>query len=172
MFIKNLTSPSGPAPVPTLNGMVAHPPTNSTHSSSRTSKTQPSPNVPEVTGQNDPTGVPYPTGEMAPGKGKKHRNKSGLPAGVVTSPIEGQSEPISFLGSDWPDTFVAPRAKRSSILGSVGRFSLELGKETADAFPLLGPLKSILGGISVAVQHIDVRFSDLTSCGLCLTILS
>ena len=56
----------------------------------------------------------------------------------------------------WTDTF-AERKNRKSKISSAAKVFLDIGKESADAFP---PLKSVLGGIHATIKHVDVRLPD------------
>ena len=135
--------------------------------------TQPSPSIPEVARQDDSAGFLYPTMERVledPIAENSSANSGSLtgndtPAGTVHQ--EGQH--VAFMSGYWSDSFAAPQKNLPSMLGGGEKVLIEIGKESTDAF---SPLKSLLGGINVAIEQIDVRFPDLCSCSMYLTILS
>lgn len=161
----NPTQPRDPA-IDTIQGSSKHLPPPALMA-------QPSPSGPEVMEQDDSAGLRHPTGENVLGRRitrKRPINFRSLTRAVASTEKE-ESQYVVFVNGYWSDSFAAPQANRRPTFDSGGRVATDTTRESVDVLIPLGSLQSVLGGISIAIKHIDVRFPEFYSYRLCLTIL-
>ena len=137
MSIKNPAPPLTPAPVPTSNDALFHPPTDSAPTHTQTS-TSDSPGIVSLTqAQRDQ----YPTDERDPEEPEQITEKLPTEWGPLTdeavSATEEQSQLVLIVGSDASDFFPAPQNPESGP-GSGGRAGIT--DEPTDVSPPLKPV--------------------------------
>ena len=135
MFIKNPTPSLTPAPVPTLNGTIAH-----SHASSTPTNTQlrtsdsPGP-IFLIQAKHDR----YPTEERVLGESEQIAEepptKFGSLTDETTRTVREQSWLVLFVESDGSDSFSAPQNPESGS-GSGGRVLVGIANEPTDTSPL------------------------------------